>query len=85
MLTRMKSKADVKKLISKMRKSVDPKFSKDINAIADTLDELVDDAAKSFGRSGGRARAVKLSAKRKKEIASNASRARWGKNGKSKQ
>lgn len=75
----MKSKADVKRLISKMRKGVDPKFKDDINAIADSLDELVENAAKGFGRSGGRARASKLSAKRRKEIASNAARARWDK------
>jgi hypothetical protein len=37
---------------------------------------------KEFGASGGHARANKLTAKRRKEIAQKAAKARWGKKGK---
>ncbi len=79
MLARMKTKVDVKRLIAKLRKNVDPKWRDEITAVADSLEDLVDNAAKEFGRSGGRARAKKLSAKRKKDIATDAARARWDK------
>jgi hypothetical protein len=36
-------------------------------------------AAASLGRKGGKARAAKLSAKERKEIASRAAKSRWGK------
>jgi hypothetical protein len=47
---------------------------KGMEQIADSLERLMDGAA-----AGGVARAKKLTKKRRKEIASNAAKARWGK------
>ena len=43
----------------------------------DVVDDGKDPAAKSLGARGGKARAAKLSDKRKKEIAQRAAAARW--------
>ena len=52
-------------------------------ATGEIEDELTDDgknkAAQALGRLGGQARAKKLSRKRRREIARNAARKRWGK------
>ncbi len=40
-------------------------------------DDGKDKAAQALGRKGGKARANKLSAKKRREIAKNAARARW--------
>lgn len=45
----------------------------------DLTDDGKDKAAVSLGRRGGKARAQKMSAKRRKEIASAAASKRWGK------
>jgi hypothetical protein len=44
----------------------------------DVQDDGKDPAAKSLGSRGGKARAAKLSGKRRKEIAASAAKARWG-------
>ena len=44
-----------------------------------TTDDGKNAAAVALGRMGGKARAEGLSAKRRKEIASNAAKSRWGK------
>ena len=50
-------------------------------ATGEIAEELVDDdknpAAKALGAKGGKARAEKMSEKRRKEIAQEAARARW--------
>ena len=50
-------------------------------ATGEAAEELVDDdknpAAKALGAKGGKARAEKMSEKRRKEIAQEAARARW--------
>ncbi len=46
--------------------------------IEETADDGKDKAAQALGRKGGRARAEKLSKKRRVEIASRAAKARWG-------
>jgi len=42
-------------------------------------DDSKNPAAVALGRMGGKARAESMSAKRRKEIASNAAKSRWGK------
>jgi len=54
---------------------IDPRFREDIAAIADSLDALIEGAS-----NGGKARARKLSKKRRVEIARKAANARWGNN-----
>ena len=61
-------------LIDRLRTETDPKFKDDINRLANSLDNLVKGAAE-----GGRARAKKLTKKRRSEIARKAALARWGK------
>lgn len=63
---------------TKLRKVKDPRFKEDVNALADSLDELIG-AAAVMGRKGGAARAKKLSKKRRSEIARKAAKARWAK------
>lgn len=75
MLAGMKSKTQqLKERVNRLRMDTDPKFRKEFIAIADSLDDLLDGAAK-----GGRVRAKRLSKKRRKEIASNAAKVRWAK------
>lgn len=56
--------------LKKLRAIGDP----DITKVADSLERLMDGASK-----GGAARAKKLTKKRRKEIATNAAKARWAK------
>ena len=76
MLARMKvtlkATEKVRQQLQRLRTETDPKLRKDITALADCLERLLDGAAK-----GGRERAKKLSKKRRVEIATNAARARW--------
>lgn len=69
----MKRKETLEQL-NRLRTQSDPKFRKELTAIADSLQELLDENA-----AGGTARAKKLSKKRRVEIARNAANARWGK------
>jgi len=73
MLTTMK-RDEIKKSLNRLRTEVDPKFQPEIGNIADSLEALLDGAAK-----GGNARAKKLTKKRRKEIATKAARIRWAK------
>lgn len=69
----MKRKETLERL-NKLRTRSDPKFRKELTAIADSLQGLLDEAS-----SGGKARAKKLSKKRRVEIARNAAKVRWAK------
>lgn len=60
--------------IKRLRTEGDPKFRKELTAVADSLEELLEENSK-----GGRTRAKKLSKKRRVEIARNAANVRWGK------
>lgn len=60
--------------IRQLREKIDTKKFPEIGKLADSLERLVDGAAR-----GGNARAKKLTKKRRKEIATNAANARWGK------
>lgn len=73
MLTAM-NKAQIKANLDRLRTGVAPKFQEDMKAIADSLEKLLDGASK-----GGKARAKKLTKKRRSEIARNAANTRWGK------
>lgn len=77
MLTDMEKKK-VKAAVDKLRTDTDPKFRKELSAVADSFDALID-AATVMGRKGGTARAKKLSKKRRSEIARAAAKARWSK------
>lgn len=66
--------ADIKKSLNRLRTEADPKFQLEIGKIADSLESLLDGAAK-----GGTSRAQKLTKKRRKEIATKAAQARWTK------
>jgi hypothetical protein len=72
----MTTKREAKQAIARLRKGVAPEFQEDINAIADSLDALVENAAAELGRMGGTVRAKKLSKKRRSEIARAAVKAR---------
>lgn len=63
-----KLESDARRNVKKLRKV------KGMEKIADSLERLMDGAS-----DGGHARAKKLSKKRRKEIATNAARARWSK------
>lgn len=65
---------EIKEQLNRLRTETDPKFAPEMKAVADSLERLLDGAVK-----GGNARAKKLSKKRRKEIASKASQARWAK------
>ncbi len=71
-------KRTVKKAIDRLRKDADPRFKKELTAIANDFNKLVD-AASVMGRKGGTVRAKKLSKKRRSEIARAAAKARWAK------
>lgn len=60
--------------IRKLRTQVDLKKFPEIGKVVDSLEKLLNGAAK-----GGTSRAKKLTKKRRKEIATNAARARWAK------
>jgi hypothetical protein len=77
----MTTKREAKQAIARLRKGVALEFQEDINAIADSLDSLVESAAAGLGRMGGTARAKKLSKKRRSEIARTAVKAREAKRG----
>ena len=72
----MTTKREAKQAIVRLREGVAPEFHEDINAIADALDALVENAAAEMGRQGGEMRAKKLCKKRRSEIARNAAQAR---------
>lgn len=83
MLGRMKekrpTKLDIKKLkadLQKIRDKSPAALKKDMTAIADSLENLLDSSSR-----GGRERAKKLSKKRRSEIARNAANARWARRG----
>jgi len=81
MLTAMKNhttEQQARAAVKKLRAKTDPKFSKEMSDMADSLDGLLS-AASLMGQKGGEARAKKLSKKRRTEIARNAANARWGK------
>lgn len=61
-------------LINRLRTEADPKLKEDMGKLADSLDNLIKGAA-----AGGRARAKKLTKKRRSEIARQAALARWKK------
>lgn len=65
---------EAKDAVAKLRTAVAPEFREEISTLADLLDDVLDGAAR-----GGAARAKKLTKKRRKEIASNAAKARWTK------
>ena len=73
--TEQQARAGVRKL---RRKSAKHPLAKELSNIADSLDGLLN-AASLMGQKGGKARARKLSKKRRSEIARNAANARWGK------
>lgn len=70
----MKQKDKIKADLARLRKS--PTFQPEIGRVADSLERLLDGATK-----GGEKRAKNLTKKRRKEIASNAAKARWSKTG----
>jgi hypothetical protein len=53
-----------------------------IEAVKETEETRISNAAAALGRKGGPARAKALSKARRQEIARKAARARWGKNAK---
>lgn len=61
-------------LINRLRTETDPRFAEDMNKLADSMERLAKGAVK-----GGKARAKKLSKRRRSEIARNAALARWSK------
>lgn len=65
---------EAKDAVAKLRTDVAPGLQSEMSKLADLFDGLLDGAAK-----GGRARAKKLTKKRRKEIATKAANARWGK------
>lgn len=67
----MKRKQTLEQL-NLLRVKSDPRFRAELTAIADSLQELLNEAAK-----GGRARAEKLTDKRRSEIAQHAAKTRW--------
>lgn len=71
MLGSMK-RAELNKLLDKLKTETDPKFQKEMSAISDGLRGMLDGP-----RKGGKSRAKRLSKKRRSEIASNAAKARW--------
>lgn len=73
MLGGMVTRIQAKKLIQELRERIDPKFAIEIRAVADSLEEMADGAAK-----GGRARAKRLSKKQRSAIARKAANVRWG-------
>ena len=73
MLGRMDRRKTLEEL-NRLRTESGPKFRKALTAVADGLEELLNSAS-----DGGKARAKKLSKKRRSEIARNAANARWGK------
>jgi hypothetical protein len=72
----MTTRREAKQAIARLRKGVATEFQEDINAIADSLDALVENAAAEMGRLGGAMRAKKLTKKRRSEIARMAVKAR---------
>jgi hypothetical protein len=74
MLASMNRREEITKNLNRLKTEGDPKFRKELSELAGSLQELLDSTAK-----GGRARARKLSKKRRSEIARNAARARWSK------
>lgn len=66
--------SQARKNLKRLRAEVDLKRFPEIGKIADSLERLIEGAAK-----GGDARAKKLSKKRRREIATKAARARWDK------
>lgn len=60
--------------LNRLRLESDPKLRKEVAAVADSLERLLKGATK-----GGKARAKKLSKKRRSEIAREAARVRWSK------
>ena len=72
----MTTKREAKQAIVRLREGVASEFQEDINAIADALDALVENAAAEMGRRGGEMRSKKLSKKRRSEIARKAVKAR---------
>lgn len=68
------SEATARRGIALLRSEVDLEKYPEIAGVADSLERLIDGAAK-----GGTARAKKLTKKRRREIATNAARARWAK------
>jgi hypothetical protein len=74
MLASMNRRKEIIANLNRLKVESDPKFRKELSELADSLQELLDSTAK-----GGRARAKKLSRKRRSEIARNAARARWSK------
>lgn len=75
MLSGMKTKTqELKEQINRLRTEVDPKFQPEMSAVADSLEAMLDGASK-----GGTVRAKRLTKKRRKEIATKAANARWGK------
>lgn len=65
---------EAKEAVARLRTDVDSKFQPEMSKLADLFDGLLDGAAK-----GGRARAKKLTKKRRSEIARKAANARWHK------
>jgi hypothetical protein len=75
MLTGMETKMQkLKAQINRLRTEVDPKFQPEISTVADELEKKLDGVSK-----GGTIRAKRLSKKRRREIATKAANARWGK------
>jgi ElaB/YqjD/DUF883 family membrane-anchored ribosome-binding protein len=74
MLASMNRRKEIIASLNRLKVESSPKFRKELSELADALQELLDSTAK-----GGRARAKKLSKKRRSEIARNAARARWSK------
>jgi hypothetical protein len=78
----MTTKREAKQSIARLRKGIKnaaPELREDLEAVAESLDNLVENAAASLGRMGGTARAKKLSKKRRSEIARTAVTAREAK------
>lgn len=74
MLAGMNRREEITENLNRLRTKSDPKFRKELTALANALEDLLDGTAK-----GGRTRAKRLTKKRRSEIARNAALARWGK------
>lgn len=72
----MTTKREAKQAVTELRRAAPPEFKDHINAVADCMNGLIENAAAELGRMGGTARAKKLSKKRRSEIARTAVKAR---------
>lgn len=70
-------RTEILEQLNELRTKSHPKYRAALTEVADGLQKLMSGTVK-----GGKARAKKLSKKRRSQIARNAAKARWAKNGK---